>query len=72
MVGHDAPNALERNLAWLERNRDNDSRLIGYLVAELNRMRREIEQLLARLKETHDELDYFMAQRMAHNEPRKG
>ena len=57
MVGHDAPNALERNLAWLERNRDNDSRLIGYLVGELNRLTRSLKGLQELVQEYLEQAD---------------
>lgn len=63
MVGHDAPNALEGNLAWLERKQMDDARMIGHLVTEINRLEREIKELLDRLTAAYKEID---------GEPREG
>lgn len=63
MVGHDAPNALERDLQWLQRQQVDNQKLIGHLVSEVNRLHREIKDLLERLTAVYKEID---------GEPRKG
>lgn len=59
MVGHDAPNALERtyNTQRSQAELDMDRRLIGYLVGELNRLTRSLKGLQELVQEYLEQAD---------------